>query len=121
MHEDNTTYAEDALAGIPEEGETPVMDTGLDREIPMPEVNDNYVNNSVLLPRKNIYSRGEVIRRKIYAYGIVIGSINNNPILDTHEYNVEFDDGEVSELTVNVIADSMYSACNDDGNDYLMM
>ena len=37
------------------------MATGLDRKVPMTEVNDNYVNASVMLPRGNSYARGKVI------------------------------------------------------------
>ena len=49
------------------------------------------------------------------------GRTNDNPVLDTREYWVEFDYGEVSELTENVISESMYAAYNDYGNAYLMM
>ena len=49
------------------------------------------------------------------------GKRNNNPILETREYRVEFDDGEVRKLTANVIVESMYAACDDSGNEYLMM
>ncbi len=35
-------------------------------------------------------------------------------------YRVEFEDGNVCELTVNVIAKSMYASCNADGNEYIL-
>ena len=44
--------------------------------------------------------------------------MNDNPILDTCKYRVEFFDVEVSKLTTNVIADSMYAACDNYGNEY---
>ena len=50
-----------------------------------------------------------------------MGRTNNKPILDTHEYCVEFDDGEFSELMENVIIESMYVVCDDDRNKYLMI
>ena len=37
------------------------MDTVLDREVPTPEENDNYVNDSVMFPIGNSYARGKVI------------------------------------------------------------
>ena len=53
--------------------------------------------------------------------GMPFGKSNDNPILGTREYSVEFDDGEVRKLTGNVIVESMYAACDDSGKDYLMM
>jgi hypothetical protein len=41
--------------------------------------------------------------------------------MDLHVYCVEFDDGDVSELTANVIAELMYALCNDESNKYLRM
>ena len=108
--EGNTKYYED-----------PAIATGLDREVPTPEANNNYVNASVILPRGNSYARGKVVGRKRDAYGNGVGRTYENPILDTREYQVDFDDGEVSKLTENVIAESMYAACDDSGNEYLMM
>ena len=49
------------------------------------------------------------------------GRANNNPILDTITYLVQFDDGEVNELTANVIAVQMYAQCDPDGNMYIML
>ena len=56
-----------------------------------------------MLPRGNSYTRGKVIGQKRDAYGNAIGMKNNNPILDTRKYRVEFDDGEVSELIYCII------------------
>ena len=39
----------------------------------------------------------------------VMGRSNTNPILDTRTYQVEFVGGNVTELTTNVISDSMYA------------
>ena len=36
-------------------------------------------------------------------------------------YEVEFADGKVTELTANVIAQSMYAQCDLDGNEYLLL
>ena len=121
IYEDDTTYVEDGLAGNTEDDKDTNMATGLNHQVPTPESNDNYVNISVIYPRVNSYSRGKVIGRKIYADGNDVGRSNDNPILDTREYNVEYDDGEVRELMANVSAESMYAACNDYGNEYLTM
>ena len=110
MYENDTTDAEGGLAGKTEDDEDPVMATGSGREVPTLEFNDNDVNSSAMLPRGNIYARGKIIGRKRYADGNASGRENYNPIVDTREYRVEFTDGEVSELTKNMIEYSMYAA-----------
>ncbi len=57
----------------------------------------------------------------LQARGNPIGRANNNPIINSHVYRIEFDDGNVSELTANVITESMYASCDIKGNKYLMM
>ena len=83
MYEDETKDAEGGLASKTENDEDPVMDTGLDREVPTPDMNDNYVKSSFMLLRWNSYARRKVLGRKIYAYGNAIVRTINNPILDT--------------------------------------
>ena len=51
--------------------------------------------------------------------GNVMGRAHANLILDTWTYQVEFTGGVGIELTVNVIAESMYAQCDADGNEYL--
>ena len=41
--------------------------------------------------------------------------------MDTHSYKVEFPDGDVDEFTENVIAENMFSQCDDAGNQYRLM
>ena len=97
------------------------MATGLYHEVPTPKVNEKCVNDSVMFPRGNSYARGKTIVWKRDADGNSVGRKNENSILHTREYHVEFDDGEVSELTANVIAYSMYAACDDSGKEYIIM
>ncbi len=49
------------------------------------------------------------------------GVANANPILDIRDYVVTFDDGDVTELTANLIAESMYTQCDPDGNQYVLL
>ena len=53
-------------------------------------------------------------------YNNVIGHANENSILDTRGYVVEFEDGEQAELAANTIAQSMYYQCDPDGNQYVI-
>ena len=52
--------------------------------------------------------------------GNVIGRYNANPILDTREYEVKFEDGDVTKLTKNAIAESMYAMCDENGDHILL-
>ena len=61
-----------------------------------------------------------MIERKRDHKGNVIGRSNANPILDTREYEVKFEDGDVTELTANAIAESMYAMCNENGDHILL-
>eukprot|EP00804_Cyclotella_cryptica_P030525 CCRYP_020633-RA/>CCRYP_020633-RA protein AED:0.28 eAED:0.28 QI:0/0/0/1/0/0/4/0/472 len=53
------------------------------------------------------------IKRERDAEGNLIGRANNNPILDTHQYEVQFADGEVTELTANAIAEAIVMKMED--------
>ena len=116
-----------AFAGVEEgtadgaDDEDPIASLGVDEPLPTPEQGDNFLHASVMLPRGNSLARGKVIGRKRDSKGNPIGRANDNAILDSRIYRVEFDDGDVSELTANVIAESMYASCDDDGNEYLLM
>ena len=63
---------------------------------PTPEKRDNYLNLELMLPRGGTPARGRVTERKRDHKGNVIGRSNANPILDTREYEVKFEDGDVS-------------------------
>ena len=89
-------------------------------ETPTPEAGDYYLNASVMLPHGGTLARGRVVRRKRDREGNPIGRANANPILDTRSYEVEFEDGDVSELTANTIAESMYAMCDEDGHQILI-
>ena len=82
---------------------------------------DQYVNAETLLPRVDRTATGQVVCRKHYADGNPIGTSNQNPILDTHLYEVEFPGGEMTKLAMNIIAESMYAQCDLNGNDYLLL
>ena len=86
-----------------------------------PEYADNYVGAELLFPRGGALARGRVTGRKQDIDGNPTGVANANPILDTRDYVVTFDDGDVTELTANLIAESMYAQCDPDGNQYVLM
>ena len=61
-----------------------------------PEVGDTYVNTELMLPRGGTLSKGRVTGHKRDAGCQVCGRSNNNPILDTRMYLVQFDDDKVT-------------------------
>ena len=109
----------DGLTGDAD-NDLPTPSLGIDSKLLMPEADDNYVNTSLMLPRGSALARGTVIVQKRYAQGDPIGNANTNPILDSRMYCVEFEDGDMCELTANVIAKSMYALCDADGNKYIL-
>ena len=87
---------------------------------PTPEIKDNYLNIELMFPRGGTLARGQDIERKSDHEGNSIGRSNANPILDTREYEVKFEDGDVTELTVNAIAESIYAMCDENGDHILL-
>ena len=73
-----------------------------------------------MLPRGGNLARGRVTERKRDHKGNAIGISNANPIFDNREYKVKFEDGDVTELTANAIAESMYAMCDKNGDHILL-
>jgi hypothetical protein len=65
--------------------------------------------------------RGIVKTHKCDADGNPIGKANSNPLLDTHLYDVKFPDGDIKEYAGNVIAESIYSQVDDEGQHHLLL
>ena len=86
-----------------------------------PEIGDNYIGAKIMMPRGGVLLRGQVTHRKRDANGNPIGQSHTSPALDTQSDIVEFDDNDQTELTANLIAESMYAQCDPDGNQYLLL
>ncbi len=86
-----------------------------------PKVGDNYIGVDLLFPKGGTMTRGRVTARKRDVDGNPKGPANTNPILNTREYTVTFNDGDVTDLTANLIAESMYAQCDPDGNQYVLL
>ena len=86
-----------------------------------PKAGNNYIGVDLLFPKGGTMTRGRVTAQKRDADGNPKGRANSNPILDTHEYTVTFDDGDMTDLTANLIAESMYAQCDPDGNQYVLL
>ena len=87
----------------------------------MPEVGDHYVGAGILLNRGDKMARGNVVVQSCNANGNVMGRAHINPILDTGMYQLVIAGGNVTELSANITTESMYSQCDVDENDYLLI
>jgi hypothetical protein len=59
--------------------------------------------------------KGHVTSQKRDKDGNPVGLANANPILDTHEYTVTFNNGDKTVLNANLIAEAMYVQCDPNG------
>ncbi len=80
-----------------------------------PEVGDNYLNTEISVPQGGTLLKGHVTARKRDKDGNPVGLANANPILDTREYTFTFNDGDVTVMSANLIAEAMYAQCDPDG------
>ncbi len=86
-----------------------------------PEMGDNYLTAELVLPRGGTMVKDCVSARKRDRDGIPVGLANSNPILDTCSYIIDFNDGDQTELTANLIAESLFSQCDPDRNQYVLL
>ena len=82
---------------------------------------DQYVGAQVSLPIGDKMMTATVRGRKRHSDGTLRGKANANPILDTRTYEVDFPHGEKTEVAANIIALNMYSQCDSEGNQYLLL
>jgi hypothetical protein len=100
---------------------TPEMDDIVGSQDYDPERYDGLIAAHVLLPKGDEFKLGKVAKRMLDADGRPVGRSNSNPILDTREYEVEFEDGVVLRYAANVIAENLYSQIDGEGRRYLVM
>ena len=86
-----------------------------------PDTYNQYVGAEVELLQGDRVMTGKVKRRKTNPDGMVQGRAISNPILDSRTYDMEFPDGQTVKYSANIIAQNMYSQCNTEGNQYLLL
>ena len=84
---------------------------------------DQYVGMELALSRGG---EGEVLHAKVKKRvrddeGNPVGRANNNPLLDSRKYEVEYIDGHVEELTANIIAENLIAQVDEEGQRQMMM
>ena len=85
------------------------------------EMFDKYLNAELMIDRGGETVRGTVVKRAKNHAGDPIGRRHANPKMDTREYEVEFIDGTTERYSANIVAENIYSQCDSEGNQYLVL
>jgi len=113
--------ADEDLNEFEQQAEVLGEDTVPDADDYTPEIFDGYLTAEVNMPRNGEYLRAKVVARVQDPNGLPKGKAHFNPILDSREYEVEFDDGTRETYTANLIAENMYSQIDDEGRQFQLM
>ena len=63
----------------------------------------------------------KVTKRLRDGNGIPIGTANDNPILDSHVYEVEFADGYKASLTANANVENLFPQIDNEGHGFVLL
>ena len=92
-----------------------------DKDFTPDTYDDTYLNMELALPRDGAEVQfGRVVKRLRDKDGLPIGTANDNPILDTRMYEVEFQDGHRASLAANAIAENLFAQIDDEGNRHVL-
>jgi hypothetical protein len=82
---------------------------------------DTYLNMELAIPRDSDGPEfAKVTKRLRDKDGLPIGKANDNPILDTRMYQVEYSDGHKASLAANAIAENMFAQVDAEGNRHVL-
>jgi hypothetical protein len=101
--------------------DTNAIDLDYGDAVIMPEIGDNYMFAELMLPKGGVMVKGHVTARKRNRDSNTIGPANVKQNIDTRSYIVNFDNGNQTELTANMIAESLYLQCDPDGNQHVLL
>jgi len=103
-----------------ETNDEPDLETRPDQDTYTEEAYDTYLGAELLVPHGDMYILGHVMKWLGDQDGHPIGQCHNNPLLDTHQYEVQLGDGSTAEYTANLIAKNLYAQTNPDGRHHLI-
>lgn len=83
---------------------------------------DKYIGAEVVLDTHD-GKRRAVVKRRVTdeVTGVGVGSSHRNPLFDTREYELQFDDGTTDVYFANAIAENIYSQVDTEGNQHLVI
>ena len=84
-------------------------------------ITDQLIHAEVHLPQGDSIKAARVIGRSKDSNGQIIGVYDENPLLNTLVYDVEFPDGDIKEYSANVIAENMYAQVDPDGHVHTLL
>ena len=77
---------------------------------------DRLINAELMLPKAGDgFQSAKVVGRSVGADGKIHGKFDENPLLNTIGYDVEFHDGEILQYSANVIAQNLLSQVDGEG------
>jgi hypothetical protein len=95
----------------------PEADTGFTPDV----YDDTYLNMELAIPRDGDGPEFAKVTKRLRDHnGLPIGKANNNPLLDTRIYEVEYPDGHKASLAANAIAENMFAQVDDEGNRHVL-
>jgi len=86
-----------------------------------PQMYDRLLTADVSFNVGNKVLTGKVTGYKRDASGNLIGQTNPNPLLNTRMYQVQFSDGTIQDYSANRIAEAIYAAVDDEGNQFVLL
>ena len=87
-----------------------------------PDTYDQYVNMELALDRGGDRPEFAKVKKRLKdANGRPIGVANDNPILDSRMYEVEYNDGHTASLAANVIAENLFAQVDQEGNRFVIL
>ncbi len=98
---DDEPYEDDETSTM-EPFEADLVD-GARKPIMMHSLTDTLINAEVLLSKDDSAAIAQVARRAVDSKGKMIGTWDENPILNTLVYECEFEDGTIREYAANTI------------------
>jgi hypothetical protein len=79
---------------------------------------DEYLHKELELPRGGELAKARLLRRSRDGDGVSTCYRHENSILDTRQYEVEFQDGSVDTYTANVIAENLSAMVDPEGRQH---
>jgi hypothetical protein len=85
------------------------------------EIYDKYLNAEFVINRADEPVRVRVSKRARTDNGSLVGHAHRNPLFDTREYECVLEDGTIERYSANIIAENLYSQCDDEGHSFVLL